>query len=291
MRRGIVLALACAACTSPRYGSGHLRCADQEPACPSGFYCADDQRCWLTGDAPDLDAATFDGGGRDLAPAPTDAGPSPSLCGSGAMVLLCDGFEAAAIDPQWTVSQRNGAVLLDATRAYRGTRSLHVHTDPSTGLMTPDASLHETRTFPLALGTIYLRAWVYVKGPLPSTGSVALFNLVDNAAGGVEVDSMGGHLALNDNSKPTSASISVTRWPSDRWFCLQVALPQGAATGTVSLFLDGSELQDARLSNATLTQIVAFYFGLQSAVPQPLPALDAWFDEIIVDDKPTTCAQ
>jgi hypothetical protein len=292
MRRLGALAVLCAACTTPSYGDGHLRCAATGAACPSGFYCAGDQHCWRNGNAPDLAGLALDAGDVDLAGVPADLA-TPSLCGSGAGVLLCDGFEAAAIDAQWTATQRNGSVTLDATRAYRGAQSLHAHTNasPPLLLMPPDASLNEMRTFPVALGTIYLRAWMYLKGPLPTNANIALFNLVDNASGGVEIDSEGGHPALNDNSMPNSFAASTSMFPTDRWFCLQLSLPQGAATGTVSLFVDGSEVKDARLGGAAITPIVGLYLGIELYMPPMLPALDAWFDEIIVDDKPTTCAQ
>jgi hypothetical protein len=286
--RGLgVVALACAACTTPSYGDGDLRCAPTGAACPSNFYCAGDQHCWRTGDAPDLASGpVLDGGELDL------ANPmSPSLCGN-LNVLLCDGFETSMIDAQWTATQRNGSVALDATRAYRGKQSLHAHSNASMLLMmTPDASLDEMRTFPIGVGTIYLRAWMYLRGPLPINGNIAFFDLVDNASGGVEIDSEGGHPALNDNSTPTSFASSTSTFPTDRWFCLQLSLPQGAATGTVSLSVDGSELKDARLTGAAITPIVGLNFGLQFANSPMLPALDAWFDEIVVDNKPTTCAQ
>jgi hypothetical protein len=41
------------ACFEPRYPSGGLLCAGgARGTCPSGFYCADDERCWRLGEQP-----------------------------------------------------------------------------------------------------------------------------------------------------------------------------------------------------------------------------------------------
>ncbi|SRR6266545_2443698 len=40
-------------CFAPDYKSGNLRCADGDPACPTGFYCAAvTHTCWKDGSQP-----------------------------------------------------------------------------------------------------------------------------------------------------------------------------------------------------------------------------------------------
>ena len=100
----LVAALACAECSDPRYGDGHLACAttsDTARACPEGFYCAaTDQKCWRTGTGPDLGSPGPDLiSGGDLAGA--DLG--PQAC-AGSTALLCDDFEAATLDAKWQKS-------------------------------------------------------------------------------------------------------------------------------------------------------------------------------------------
>ena len=51
-------------CFSPDYGSGHLQCASGG-GCPSGFHCAQNNRCYRDGDNPDVGVAN-DGGAVDL---------------------------------------------------------------------------------------------------------------------------------------------------------------------------------------------------------------------------------
>jgi hypothetical protein len=288
MRSLVLLALAGAACTSPRYGSGHLRCAATGAACPSGFFCAADSRCWRNGDGPD-------GGGGSSADLATggaiDLGSVPSRCAA-TKVLLCDGFEANGFDPQWQLYQKLGTVALDGTRAYRGHASVHMQSSATSAGMQPSDTLFEMRTFPVANGaTIYVRVFAWFAGPLPTAANITLVNLIDAASGGVELDSEGAHPAFNDNGTPSSFATSASLFPTDRWICLQMSMPQGAATGDVHMFIDGAELTDARLTGATITQITGVYLGLDYYRPPALPVVDAWYDELIIDDKPITCDQ
>ena len=295
--RTVVLTLALAGCTAPNFGSGHLRCATTGNACPHGFYCAGDDRCWLAGSGPDLGLGGDDLGdvadlsSSDLASATFDlSSRTQSLCRN-LNVLLCDGFEKPSFDGVWTVSNNsNGSFTVDNTRAYRGNRSAHVHTNAYPPAPVPDQTLTEMRTFPLSTGTIYLRAWVYMQSPLPSNSAIAFFILADNGSGGVEVDSIaGGHPGLNGDATPMTFATSTSLFPLDRWACLQLSMPQGVANGPVHLYLDGKEVTDAALANATITQVVALYMGLEFDNPPSLTPIDVWYDELIVDNKPTTC--
>ena len=70
-----LIVLAAAACSSPRYTDGALRCAATGRSCPANFFCAADDRCWTLGRGPDL-GHVVESGGFDLAttPAPDLAG-------------------------------------------------------------------------------------------------------------------------------------------------------------------------------------------------------------------------
>jgi hypothetical protein len=55
------------------------------------------------------------------------------------------------------------------------------------------------------------------------------------------------------------------------------------------MLLDGTEVTDARLTGATVAPLGNLDIGLDFYKPPALPAFDAWFDEVLVSDKPTTC--
>src|SRR5207302_561790 len=83
---------------------------------------------------------------------------------------LCDGFEAAQIDPTFwpTKLAKNATVAIDATRAARGGQSLHVHTGVS-GADTAGTvgGVRTTHGFPFPNDDVWGRAFVYMAGQSP----------------------------------------------------------------------------------------------------------------------------
>jgi hypothetical protein len=78
-------------------------------------------------------------------------------------MVFCEDFEAAALDPaRWSITQSRATVTLDASRAARGRRSLHVAvTDPTydgrhTGVVAT------RKAFPIAGAQLFVRAFVYI---------------------------------------------------------------------------------------------------------------------------------
>lgn len=71
----LVAASALAGCFDPHFRDD-LRCAAEEPACPSGHICGPEGRCWPEGALPDAGADANDGAVPDAAAA--DAGPGPT---------------------------------------------------------------------------------------------------------------------------------------------------------------------------------------------------------------------
>ncbi|HZS41194.1 MAG TPA: hypothetical protein VFF06_30400 [Polyangia bacterium] len=292
MRAAAAAALLAAACTAPEFGDGHLECAAAAAACPDGFYCAADQHCWRQGSGPPLaDLATL---GADLATADLapggDLASNPSRCALGTF-KLCDGFENPVIDGStWQVHMTNGSVTLDPTFAFRGHSSLKLHHDAvttSTGGQA-NAAILESGTFPIT-GTIYARAYFYF--PTAVAPAVAqLINLVDSSGYGVSYVIDHGHPGLNDYAPPTAYSASaVENVPRGAWTCLQIQVPQTAATGDIHIFVDGTEV-DTSLTGAQTPPITQLFFSLYYYQPPMLAAEDVWLDEVIVDDKPISCA-
>lgn len=294
----VVLVALAAGCTSPSYGNGHLQCAASGRACPEGFYCAADQRCWRTGTGPssdDLATPAPDDLALSMpddltAPAPDLTIVNPSKCAT-ANVKLCDGFEAATIDTAtWQVHTDNGTVTLDTTRAYRGSASLKLHHDAVTTASggAANAAIVETRTFPIT-GTIYARAWIYLPSPIITPVS-QIINLNDDSGYGVSYVIDNGHPGINDYAMPPSYQASgSTTVPRDRWTCLTMAITQTGTTGNVNISIDDTPV-DVSVVNGTTPTMTTLFFSLYYYQPPMLPAEDMWIDEVMVDDKPIACS-
>ena len=80
--------------------------------------------------------------------------------------------------------------------------------------------------------------------------------------------------------------------PLDRWACVQFEIQQQAgATGNIRIRVDGQLLSDLP-QTATTTIAVNVSLGLDFyGNSDAIPVYDAWFDELIIDSNPTTCAE
>ncbi len=276
LRHFAAAALACAgACTAPDYGSGHLQCAPSGRRCPDDFYCSTiDDHCWKLGDGPD--------GGGD------GAGTMPSLC-AGKSVLLCDGFEAASIDPQWTVDMTDGSVTLDPTMRYRGAQSLHLHTNAANASADPGVVIFESRTFPIT-GTAWVRIFMRFQSPFPTTFN-QMINFLDMGQGGASYAMKDHDPIANDYTSTQYAQSSMPLFVDDAWLCLRVSLPQaGASDTTMRIYFGDAEVMDADIAAATVNTMRGVNLGLDFFGAGAMGPTDAWIDEVIVDDKPIQCA-
>ncbi len=292
MNRLALVVAALAGCTAPDYGDGHLQCA---PAgeCPGGFYCATDQHCWRTGSGPrggaDLAMPTVGDLGSppdDLPMFGGDLAHSPSTCGSLMGVVFCDGFEGPLVTSGWSASGSNGLPSRDTSRSYRGNASLHSHINGAPAMAGPVALLHRSDIFPIS-GTLYARVWVYFTSGLPASFEQFL-NFADNSMTGYSVATDTGKVTLDDYSAGVYQS-SATLMPLDRWACVQFEVQQGNPMASIRILLDGQPLADLpQTAAATVAVNVSLgldFYGNTVAIPQ----YDAWFDELIIDSKPTTC--
>jgi hypothetical protein len=241
--------------------------------------------------------------GMDAAAAPPDASvvgeadapasPAPSRC-TATTGLLCDSFESGAPDPRWAPDvDAHGSLAVDPSRAYRGTHSLHVHTDAiGPGQASLTSRLEETTTFPVT-STLFVRAFVFLSGSPPENSSLHLFDMSgEKTSGGVEFGPSGEWVWINDFFLPGSSARSTsTKFPLNRWVCLEAQVDQSSSRGTARVLLDGTEITDARLSAATLAPLGHLAIGIDFYEPPALPAYDAWFDEVLVAAEPTTCDQ
>ena len=283
-----------AGCTAPDYGNGHLQCAPNG-ACPSGFYCAGDDHCWRDGSGPptatDLAQPSVDDLGSstlDLAPAP-DLQLAASTCASlKGNVVFCDGFENPILGSGWSATASNGTPSRDTSRAYRGAASLHSHIVGAPAMAGPVALLHRADIFPIT-GTLYARVWVYFASGLPASFEQFL-NFADNGSTGYSVATDSGKVTLDDYTTGGVYEGSATLMPLDRWACVQFEVEQtSSSTAAIHIRVDGQLLADlsqtAAANPAVNVSLGVDFYGNAVAIPQ----YDAWFDELIIDNKPTTC--
>ena len=294
MRRLTLAVVALAAgCTAPNYGNGHLQCSPSRE-CPSGFYCAGDDHCWRNGSGPSSAADLAMTGVDDLGSPPDDLpsfGPdlfhAASTCGSLAGgVVFCDGFESPIIGSGWSASASNGVPSRDTSRSYRGAASLHSHINGAPSMAGPVAVLHRSDLFTLA-GTLYARVWVYFTSGLPPSFEQFL-NFADNGSTGYSVATDTGKVTLDDYAGGVYQR-SATAMPLDRWACIQFEIEQGNPMASIRVLVDGQPLTDLpQTAAATVAANLSLgldFYGNSVAIPQ----YDAWFDELILDTKPTTC--
>ncbi len=205
-------------------------------------------------------------------------------------VRVCDGFENAALDPRWLFDNEQGTATVNTMRAYRGTSSLYVQTDEiTTPTLYPRASLQTYDGLPFS-GTIDLRVFVYLTAPtVPNF--VQLINFANGAGVGMSMGVRNGKVVNNDYTDMNYAE-STTVFPTDRWVCVEFKVPSNT-TDSVRIFLDGVEVLDAALTKATpQPQPTHVYVGLDwPNMYTNLPPSTAWFDELIIDDISTSCAQ
>jgi hypothetical protein len=230
----------------------------------------------------DPQAAGDGGGGGD--------GPGgPSVCP--ANVLICDGFEAPTLDPRWSPFMPTGTSAPDTTHAYRGAQAMHNHTDAVTG-MDPGADVNTSQGLAggAVTGTVYARAFLFLPIALPSP-TLQLLNFSDDVGKGISFSIKDGFVVNNDYGSSIFRQ-SATAVPIGRWVCVELEIPSGTV-GTSRISLDGGEIVDVAITKGTVQPAPThIYVGIDYFNAGPsVPAVDVWIDELIVDDKPTSCAE
>jgi hypothetical protein len=228
-----------------------------------------------------LDASTPGGDSGDAAPACAPAWE------------LCDGFEGGAIDPMWRVG---AGVTLDTSVAHRGSNSVHMRSAALGAGAMGYYTIDEQRTLPLADPTFYVRAWVRLgtRPAVPNAMELIAAQQTGGAAFGdfvfVQSASMTTYSQFNGQETAT-----VTMPPTGTWFCLVWKVTRTTTTGG-RLDLSSDALDTIALTNAPTDGTppiddLAFGIGFATAnVIQAQPVVDVWFDDLIVDASPLTCA-
>jgi hypothetical protein len=253
------------------------------------------------GTTPDVGAGASGGGGAGGGAAGTGAAGAGAggLGGFGysgasrcpnSPARLCESFENGLDDKIWTtLTSGEGTAVVDDTRAFRGTKSLHVKVVNQGH----KAAISESSTFPLPGKVLYARMFIW----FDTFTTMAHFTMMESpqtAAGawirfggqfgkyGVGTD----HGASGDWLQPDTAPV-----PTKQWTCIEVELDGGA--NQFHVWQDDGE-RTALAVGATqhkgfeIPAFTSLCFGWQTYSNQA-PG-EFWIDEIAIDDKPIGCA-
>jgi hypothetical protein len=232
----------------------------------------------------------------DLAMPGPDLHPPPSLCAS-AGAIFCDGFEAGAVVAPWGPFMPSGSVGVDNVHVYRGDYALHLHQNAVVAGSQSTAVIISTQPYPSP--DIYLRAWVYLPSPAP-TGQFTFIRVQQsgNPAPGtqyaVDLEVVNDQFATRATRTGTSLS-STTAPPLDRWFCVEYQIHLASA-GYTALTVDGNAVSGLGPTNTFDTTNSPTYdwlvIGLDSGSgANAIPSRDLWLDEVVLDNKPISCAR
>jgi hypothetical protein len=212
-------------------------------------------------------------------------------------VLLCDDFEAGAIDT--TTWSDDGNEKLDAVHVHRGAQALHA-TNPAVVLNTgmAGAELVERKTFATMTGnTLYVRIWAFVPTAPVSGNDERLFAVQQD---GAQYYGMGAFFTATDVTLDdwyAGLTASSTTPPTyGQWACYRSQIVIDPISG--SFALTGVNTPSVTIPSPAPTQIAPGTAPLgQVAIgpytqhpPNPQPAFDMWIDDVIIDDHPVDCS-
>ncbi len=228
-------------------------------------------------------------GGRD--DASDAAGTSNDAGGCLDTYLLCDGFEAASLDSVWASS--GSGVSLDSTVAHRGQQSLHLHAEAIAVNGAAEAIVTETTTFtPPSPTTFYVRAFIRLSVlPADNLGLIeAQQNTNDPFGDGLFATSAGLTLYSQFSEQSRDANFI----PADNaWTCTVWSVVRATDnSGSLGLGGDATDTITNVQTDGT-PSIDQMGFGIQlasSTDTSAQPAMDVWFDDVIVAAIPLTCA-
>jgi hypothetical protein len=254
-------------------------------------------RADTTGSAPDADggatvndASALDAG-TDAAPDGAPAPGGPSRCGD-AGLLFCDGFEEGGSN--WAANNGGGGTsAIDPKVAYRGTHSMHAHTDMVAGGNPDVYGLfdHADATWP---STLYVRAFVYFAPKYPGDPCAYVdLSQIGGQGPGVQLNVDVGNNQMEDFVEnvyggPNHQWPSASAMPFGEWVC-------------VELFTDGNQMRtyvwDAEVTGLTQSfgqhvgPLQDLNVGLSFYQANMQPKYDVWIDEIAVNNGYIGCNQ
>jgi hypothetical protein len=209
----------------------------------------------------------------------------PSCTSSGA--LLCEDFENGLDMVRWNggVTANGGTVAIDGAPdpVHWGSHSLHLRSDaaPADGATT---ILAWRRTAALP-ATLFLRAFVYWRAPLPQ--SVANSFEIESADRSTGFVLYAGQSELGWSNFGANVSRVASPPPTGVWTCIEWTLD--GATGDLEVTVDGTVVGALSDRAAPFFPFAELDVGMLFAHDQAEPILDAWIDDLVLDVKPIGC--
>lgn len=201
---------------------------------------------------------------------------------------LCDGFEES-LGSRW---MSTSGISIDTTRAHRGLSSLRARTNPLSIGQDGFAVIWETSLLPQNDPMLYVRAFVQLdQMPVNNMGLVSAIQTepfhtevgVFVVPGAMTVYTQFEEISIETPGPP----------PLSTWLCLKWAIVRSQTTdGSLALTGDAgpASIQNAQTEGDTglreLQMGVAFA-GTSVNVAQP--AMEVWFDDLIVSTSPISC--
>lgn len=230
-------------------------------------------------------------------------GPGVSACGVEG-VLLCDGFEQAAVggapDPaSWQVQVFNqlGSVSIDSTQAHSGTKSVHV---VGTGTESYRSVLFTTtQPFPPQNNSFYTRVFMRAKTPM-GEGHSTYFGA--GSADNQRMVRIGFHQYVFETnlihpnteyeqlSGPWGQPTQGVQLKPNEWHCVETYF--NGAQHELRVWMDGVEMTGLHVTNwnANLSkwspQYAKAWFGFETYHGEQA---DLWYDDLIIGTKPIGC--
>jgi hypothetical protein len=223
--------------------------------------------------------------------------------------MFCEDFESGALDPAtWSTKTSRASVMVDGTRAARGTRALHVRITDYASDVGNLAQIVMKRTFPVAGKHLYVRAFIYLGPEMPDRHfSVIPADGIEPLAGGgflgyvvnlVPYPTRPGRPLLfrylwNHGTAEPAEKYGTDAAPVGRWQCWEWEIR--GATNELAFALDDKPLPSFTVTSAmgwTAPQNARFSFGWRSHHPEPNHpnGFEIWIDELAIADQKIGCS-
>jgi hypothetical protein len=216
----------------------------------------------------------------------------PSLCSAGG-VLFCDGFESGAISgTNWPSGQQQPGqtLFVDGTRPYRGAYSLHMKLPAQSGNNEIIGQILTQTALPV--DPVYVRVFMFLPTGFPADSSEIL-----------DIESSGAYFGLIAPLPnlaytsfgipgPTVMSTEIITMPRNRWVCLEWQVTNSSPNATMKLSVDGTPWTSMTQTMPHITNgVTGWIIGIDVTPSVSTVAMDVWYDEIAVDNKPIGCTK
>jgi hypothetical protein len=197
--------------------------------------------------------------------------------------LLCEGFEGAFIDT-WSMDVSGGTAAVDQLLPHTGRFALH-SINPGQAMVR--AQLANAKTL-ANITTASIRVWVYF--PSGYAVDAAIMELVSPSNDALYLRTKGDQYQLEGTGAFMSSFASFASFELGTWTCLRLEITYDTTTvtNTITIYHNAAVL-DTRTGFAPTTMLSELRLGLFINGTQTTPLTDVWYDDVVIDNKPTEC--